>query len=415
MELLFGAILWPLVGQATNEPPEVKYNVAIIAAVASLVVACITAVVNIIGFIVARMTQRALQTQQAELTLANQTKLANLQTKLKLETDVLVESAKSNLAEKTQARLEMIRADLVSQNQVDLERLRAQLSEQGKERDARRDYEYDAHKRLYEQCEPLLFQLAELAEHSYYRVFSLARSARLGKLPKWLDGEGYYLRSTIYKLIAPLVVFRQIQQRLTFVDLTLDRGIANQYRLLKLLYLTFTDPFDFAKLPQKIEYDPDVEDWEVRRRENPQKYWRQGLYLGALDNAIDALIKPGRTMRLKTYGEFEAEFLDDNSKTRSQCRTVADILLHFHPQQRPVLWRMLWTQTFVCKAILEQQANTATASKRIAFAALSPKLPPVDLDWRQRQDEATDEEVLNEPLRVAQEYLRARLPDVFGT
>ena len=69
------------------------------------------------------------------------------------------------------------------ENQEGLEVLRASLGEQGKERDAKRAYEYDARQRLYAQCEPLLFQLADLADHGYHRVYSLARSAYLGKLP----------------------------------------------------------------------------------------------------------------------------------------------------------------------------------------------------------------------------------------
>jgi hypothetical protein len=153
---------------------------------------------------------------------------------------------------------------------------------------ARREYEHDAHKRLYAECEPLLFQLAELSAHAYYGVYSLARTARRGDLPNWLSSDSYYLRSTMYKLIAPMVIFRIIQQRLTFVDLSLDLRIAKQYGLLKFLYFTFTDSFDFAKLAPEIEYDPDKDGWEELRKSDQRKYWRQGMYLGALDNSIDA-------------------------------------------------------------------------------------------------------------------------------
>jgi biopolymer transport protein ExbB/TolQ len=43
-------------------------------------------------------------------------------------------------------------------------RLASELEEQRAVRDARRDYEYEARKRLYAECEPLLFEAAELAE-----------------------------------------------------------------------------------------------------------------------------------------------------------------------------------------------------------------------------------------------------------
>jgi hypothetical protein len=292
--------------------------------------------------------------------------------------------------------------------------LRSRLGEQEKERDARRDYEYDAHKRLYTECEPLLFQLAELAEHAYYRIFSLARTARLGDLPRWLTGDGYYLRSTMHKLISPLVVFRLIQQRLTFVDLRLDADIASQYTLLKLLYLTFTDAFDFANMNPTIAYKPDDPEWDAKRKEDQPKFWRQGLYLGSLDNSIDALIvlHENEKPRWKTYGEFELEFGDHESPTYNRFLTLADVLQGFHPKTRPVLWRMLWTQSLIYEQILGNSSRS-NRSPRIDFATVSPRIPIGNLDWRQLPTEASDDEALNIPRRVAEEYLRKRLPEVF--
>ena len=72
----------------------------------------------------------------------------------------------------------------------DLEKLKAEMgarfAETSAERNARRDYEYDAKKRLYQEIEPLLFQLFEALEEAHYRVRSLARSSRHGNLPGWL-------------------------------------------------------------------------------------------------------------------------------------------------------------------------------------------------------------------------------------
>lgn len=395
-----------------SEPPEVKYNVAFIAAVASLTVAVISAVVSYVNLRAVRRNQSALQKEQAALTQSNQKELANLQSQLQQD----LEKAKSELAENAQARLESHKAELTARNQTDVEFLRSRLVEQGKERDARRDYEYEAHKRLYAECEPLLFQLADLAEHAQHRVYSLARSARLGQLPGWLAGDGYYLRSTMYKLMAPLVVFRLIQQRLTFVDLTLDEYIANQYRLLKLLYLTFTDPFDFAEIEPKLEYKPDVGDWRLKRAENERVHWRQGLYLGSLDNSIDALVvtNENEKSQLKTFGEFESEFSDEKSKTRKMFMTFADVLHGFHPQTRPVLWRMLYAQTLIYEQMIKSQATSKGTSTRVGLSAISPKLPARGLDWRNSPGDASTDEAVLIPKRVAEEYLRVRLPEVFA-
>ena len=45
-----------------------------------------------------------------------------------------------------------------------------ELEEQRAIKDARRDYEYDAKKRLYAECEPLVFQALELAESARFRI-----------------------------------------------------------------------------------------------------------------------------------------------------------------------------------------------------------------------------------------------------
>jgi hypothetical protein len=219
---------------------------------------------------------------------------------------------------------------------------------------------------------------------------------------------------TMYKLIAPLVVYRLIQQRLTFVDLGLDPHFARQYRLLKFLYLTFTDAFEFADAEPKLAYDPAVEDWEQRRKEAPAKYWRQGMNLGALDNTIDALLVPGDQPRWKTYVEFEAEFKVENSGTRRAFQTWFDILYGFHPNERPVLWRMLWTQSLIYGKILETQSSESTTKPRLGLGHISPKLPTGNLDWRSSPEETGDEDVLQIPERVAREYLQKRLPEVFG-
>ena len=68
----------------------------------------------------------------------------------------------------------------------DLELLRGRLREVEAERDARRDYEYEARKRLYSEIQPLLFQLKELSESAYRWVMSLARTAQQDQL-SWLS------------------------------------------------------------------------------------------------------------------------------------------------------------------------------------------------------------------------------------
>jgi hypothetical protein len=140
-------------------------------------------------------------------------------------------------------------------NQRELESLKADLTEKQAEKDARRDYQYEARKRLYQQYEPLFFQLVEFSDNALWRIYSLARTAREGKLGpdriSWLSPKSfyynYYTTSTIYKLLSPLVFLKLIQRRLTLVDLAVDPHINDQYALAKWLYISFTESFKQCK------------------------------------------------------------------------------------------------------------------------------------------------------------------------
>ena len=106
-------------------------------------------------------------------------------------------------------------------NQRDVERLRADLADRNAQRHARLEYEFEARKRLYQECGPPLFELSELAERALGRIVGLARTAANGNLGddgrSWL-GRGYYRRSTYYRLLAPLAMGKLLSAKLTHLD-----------------------------------------------------------------------------------------------------------------------------------------------------------------------------------------------------
>ena len=99
--------------------------------------------------------------------------------------------------------------------QIDLASINAKLASQKAEEDAHRDYKYDALKRLYLECEPILFQLDELSDYVLWRITGLAEDAREGRLKPnkghLSDIEKYTFKSTIYRLIVPMAAFRLLQ------------------------------------------------------------------------------------------------------------------------------------------------------------------------------------------------------------
>lgn len=233
-----------------------------------------------------------------------------------------------------------------SHSQRRLEALKAELTERNSAQAARRDYEYDARKRLYAEVEPLFFTLYEASEEFYYRVRSLVRTAREGRLGtqagSWIGHEGYYLNSTAFKLVLPSVIYRLVQRRLTFVDLSLDEVIRIRYLIVKNLVHSFSDHFDFAALKPSLAYEP-TRDSNTLSLENRSVKRHQGIITGDFENILDEMITGDSTgFRACSFGEFEK--LTKTLPAGSHIRVLLDLYLGFSPNTDPVLARMLLAQ-----------------------------------------------------------------------
>jgi hypothetical protein len=315
---------------------------------------------------------------------------------------------------KTQHELKQLELN----NSETLARLNAVLGERKSEEDARRDYDYEARKRLYREAEPLLFHLSEASENALHRIFSLVRTARRGDLgPKqssWLRQPGYYMATTIYDLLAPVVIFRLLQDRLTLVDLTRDRRISNHYLLAKWLHISFTDDFVLAQMEPLLEYAPFINGWEKKRLAMPEKHWRQGHPLGKLDVSIETMVKPAQDGpgRCMSFGEFETAFYKDLKSDESKFAVFADMFLNFHPARRPILWRILVVQAHLHAALM----GAFLEGGATGFVTDVPtNFLDVDLariDWRD-PTESLEETIIQEPVHVARAYLHKRLPILF--
>jgi hypothetical protein len=302
-----------------------------------------------------------------------------------------------------------------NRNEQQWEVLKSTLEEQRTRSSARLDYEYEARKRLYRECEPILFQAGELAENGRARVFSLARSARLGYLDAgnhWLGGTGYYLWSTIYSLFVPMTVFKILQQRLTFVDLSVEQSVRMQYEVLKLLNLSFTEPFEMARRRPQLKYDPYHEDWERLRKSDEAAYWIQGVPFGSLDAAVETMIvTSGKGVTYQSYGQFEQAVETAGSPSHERFAALADLFINFHPARRPVLWRILCQQV----VLYEVLGRLQTAGSRAKLGSLD-ELVRVDettltkLDWR-REGDGFDDSAIRDPLNVAINYVREKLAE----
>lgn len=305
-------------------------------------------------------------------------------------------------------------------------RLASELEEQRAVRDARRDYEYEARKRLYAECEPLLFEAAELVERARSRVLSIARTCRNGDLlpdgSGWLSGPGYYFRSTVCFLLAPMTSFRILQHRLTVIDLSLEPRLQAQYELLKLIFRSFTEDHDLARCDPKLEYKPDEADSgkpgrERLLRQARRVHRRQGLYLGTLDLATEAMIKErgDGVSRCRNYGEFLVELDDRQSGLTGVMPDLTALFEGFHPQEQPVLWRVLVTQVLLYDSFLNAYRSVQEDGRGLARLVTMPSADQLALlDWRGAPAQA-DDAAVRAPATAAHAYLQRRVAELERT
>jgi hypothetical protein len=287
-------------------------------------------------------------------------------------------------------------------NDERLEKLKDELIEARSEREAQRDYRYDAVKRLYTDLQPLLFQLSELCDSAYMHARGLARTGRNGKLGKGPDswvGEGYYLISTAYRLLVPVSLMQLMQRRLTLVDLSVDDALKEQYRFARALAGAWIAGFDVAAKEPPLEYRP-------HDRDAPDRL--QHLYAGQLETAAGCLLvrDPDNGLRPRTYSELEAAYRDGDA--REAFAPAVALFEGFHPRTHPVLWRTIVVQVHLHRAIAR------TFAEEMGVVVPPDRALPDEerhrFDWREPGAPETDQQAVDAPFGAALAYL----DDVLG-
>lgn len=301
----------------------------------------------------------------------------------------------------------------------ELEAIKSGFDDANAERRARRDYEYEARKRIYKDIEPLLFQLIERAEGAGSRISSLARWTKEGNLCPdggWLsDPNDYHALLNMYSLIAPLTVIKLIQQKLTAADLGLVPRINDLYAVARVLYWSFTDHF-FIQEITNLPYDPNHAGWAELRKKQPSVYWRQGIPVGKLDKAVEILIEQ-KTGQCISFGSFEAEFKREKSEVNESFEIIFDTFRDFHPQTRPILWRILLIQAYLYYTLYvnRDQRDSSDGKSNLVTPSVSVlAFVEENFDWRQSNDQVVEDEVFAQPANTAETYLQKRLKILFA-
>jgi hypothetical protein len=239
-----------------------------------------------------------------------------------------------------------------------LERLRSELVERQALRKAKLDYEYEARKRLYEQCEPAVFRFIRECELARNRIILISALAREDQLANWLANEESRV-STIYRLFAPVATYNQISNTLTAYDLTLAPRIHAIFGLGRLLRDAFTSDQQLASrgtaLP--LRYEPNQLDGLDGA--DPAINQHQGLTYEQLDTLASAMIVDGALMPLpafvKAYGELE-------NPIRKAANGVDHVVRYLDPARLPVLWRVYIYNLLIVTLITRLMYRSPSAS-----------------------------------------------------
>ena len=250
-------------------------------------------------------------------------------------------------------------------NQTKLKKMEEAKAEQ----DARRDYEYEARKRIYHELEPLIFMHVEDSDRAYNHIKELANMARLGTLSANLTfsadltEDNYYLKATIYKLIRPMAVFRLMQQHLTSYDLQLDDYFRLQYILAKCLYFSCTDDYYVALGSKKKEdwkyclvciFHGDLKHPEekIEEVEHPNHivYNILGMNEGVTDNLANSLIifdDNDKNYRVMNFDEFQTKHFDKYVRIRPSMQKICELISKMNLRNKEdypkyvLLWRIM--------------------------------------------------------------------------
>ena len=197
-------------------------------------------------------------------------------------------------------------------------------------RDAEREYEYEARKRLYHELQPLLFQLREASESAYGRIANLAKASQRGDLESaqtgWLS-EDLYRLTTVYRLVVPAVYVRLIRGRLTSIDLNLDASLRADYEVAKLIVSTWNDGHELADSAPPVDYNGES-DPTIRGLEEEAGRARQHLVRAQLDLAVEALIRnEGEERRCLEVAEFIEAWRNDSAGLGAAVEPVEALFL----------------------------------------------------------------------------------------
>jgi hypothetical protein len=197
--------------------------------------------------------------------------------------------------------------------------------------------------------------------------------------------------------MAPLVMFRIAEDRIGSFDLSIEPLVKGQYALAKHLYRTWNGGPAVAACSPLISYRPN--DGKVA---TDAETARQHIRLGAVDEIIDAMTirEADGSARCMRYGEFQPAYKAKVPEFWNYMAHPREVLVDFHPDRKPVLWRILLAQAVLHRALV------CSVSTRTLPPRLVDLVERSHFDWRAPDSGVDDAEVLVHPFQAVDEYLQ---------
>lgn len=197
---------------------------------------------------------------------------------------------------------------------------------------AQRQYEYDARRRLNLAIGPLRFQLLLACRDLAGRIEALGSREKCFSLSL----QGYYGRSTLYRLLRPVAIGEVIETQVAMNDFSVEPAALDCLRFRRSLTRILSGD-------ELVDGHPKV-DWTRQT---------QHVYSDSLSVCAQALIQreDDQTQRILRFDEFN-ERLD-----RAGLQSVApfdELLSGFQPATKPILWLRLVAYGHACNALVDR-------------------------------------------------------------
>ena len=238
-----------------------------------------------------------------------------------------------------------------------LKKVQSELDVQKNIFENKTNYEYDARRKLYENCFPTLFNFISVSEAALFKIRDIVYHIGSGDLiipGKRFGDEGYnYFKSnTLYKLMAPSACFKILREKITSYDLELDQKLRVQYELGRHLFNSWAGDRDFATIMES----------EYIRNDDDEFKHREGIRVSELEILCEFfIIRNNGDVRLKRYDEFNEEYKNwkngiPNSKNttipENELNILESLFHNFTIESKPIFWRILVDQARMYLALV---------------------------------------------------------------